>query len=247
VQRALELDENLAEGHYLVAGLKMFVDWDWAGAEAEYKRAIELDPSYVDARLFYSQFLVAMRRFVEAEREIKKALELDPFSAFSQGLWGVELLHMRHYDEAVAQIRKSLRMEPDVPMTLHGLWIALHETGQDEEAATTAGRFYSALGDKEVPAAMARGYAEAGYVAAMRAGAEVLVERASSTSVPPARIALLYAHAREKELALDWLERAFEERSPDLMLLQVWHWDAVSDDPRFQDLLGRMRFPEALS
>ncbi len=247
VQRALELDANLAEGHYLLGGINMHAEWDWAGAENEFKLAIELDPSYVDARLFYSQFLVAMRRFVEAEEEMAKALELDPFSAFSQGLWGVELLHMRRYDEAITQLRKSLSMEPDVPMTLHGLWIALHETGQDEEAAATAGRFYSVLRNQDVASAIARGYDDAGYATAMRAGADALVERAGSEYVPPARVALLYAHAREKELALDWLERAFEERSPDLMLLQVWHWDAVRDDPRFQDLLHRMNFPECPS
>jgi tetratricopeptide (TPR) repeat protein len=198
----------------------------------------------VDASLFYSQFLVAMRRFTEAEKEMKKALELDPFSAFSQGLWGVELLHMRRYDEAIPQIRKSLRMEPDVPMTLHALWIALHQMGEDEESAATASHFYSVLGEQEVADAIAHGYEEAGYSAAMRAGADTLVARSHSASVPPGRVALLYAQAEEKELALDWLEIAFEERSPDMTLLQVWHWDAVSDDPRFQELLRRMDFPK---
>ena len=243
--RALELDESLAEGHHLQATIKMLNDWDWTGAEAEFRRAIELDASYVDARIFYSHFLVSMKRFEEAEVEMGKALELDPLSSFSQGLWGVELLHMRRYDEAIAQLRKSLLMEPDLPMTLHSLWIALHEQGSYQEASATAGRFYAALGDQEAAGALARGYAEKGYADAMRAAAEVLVSRTTSAFVPPVRIALLYAHAGEKDLALDWLETGYEERSPDMVHLQVWHWDAISDAPRFRDLLRRMNFPEA--
>jgi TolB-like protein/Tfp pilus assembly protein PilF len=249
VRRALDLDDSVAEGHHVKATIKMYFDWDWSGAEASFKRAMTLDPSYVDARLFYSQFLVMMRRFEEAEAEMQRALEIDPLNSFSQGMWGVELLHMRRYQEATAQLRKSLRMEPDLPMTLHSLWIALYQEGQLAEACATAGRFYAALGDREVSAAMARAYAEAddsdvGYAAAMRAAAEVLVSRADTAHVPPARIALLYYHAGDKDPALDWLVAAFEEHSPDMVMLQVWHWDAISDDLRFRDLVRRMKFPE---
>jgi TolB-like protein len=248
VRRALELDDSVAEGHYVQATIKMYFDWDWASAEASFKRAMTLDPSYVDVRLFYSQFLVMMRRFEEAEAEMRAALEIDPLNSFSQGMWGVELLHMRRYEEAIAQLRKSLRMEPDLPMTLHSLWIALYQEGRLEEACATAGRFYAALGDREVSEAMARAYAaadgsEAGYAAAMRAAAEVLVSRADTAHIPPARIALLYYHAGDKDHALEWLATAFDERSPDMVMLQVWHWDAIRDDPRFQDLVRRMRFP----
>ena len=252
--RALELDESLAEGHHLQAMIKMLRDWDWAGAEAEFRRAIELDASYVDSRIFYSHFLVSMKRFEEGQAEMERALELDPLSSFSQGLWGVLLLHMRRYDEALDQLRKSLRMEPDLPMTLHSHWIVLHQIGEYEQACATAAKFYAALGDQEVPLAITQGYAEAGsseasdpeasYSAAMRAAAETLVSRASSAYVPPVRIALLYAHAGEKDLALDWLEAGYEERSPDMVYLQLWHWDAISDDARFQEILRRMKFPE---
>ena len=104
----MELDDTLAEAHGVLAGHKYWYEWDWAGAETEFRRAIELDPNYADARVFYSRFLSAMRRPEEAIAEIGRALELDPFSYLFQYVHGLDLLDASRYDDAIAQFRKTL-------------------------------------------------------------------------------------------------------------------------------------------
>ncbi len=101
-------------------------------------------------------------------------------------------------------------------------------------------------GDTEVVGALERGYAEAGYEAAMRSAAEILVARSRTAYVPSMRIANLFVHAGDKEKALEWLEKAFEAHDPHMPYIGALHWsDSLRDDPRFQDLLRRMNFPGA--
>ncbi len=113
-----------------------------------------------------------------------------------------------------------------------------------DEALAEAESFFALLEDREVTEAMARGYADSDYRGAMRLAAEKLAARSNLTYVPALRIARLYAHAGEKDRALEWLEKAYEEREPPLVHLRVgWDWHSLRDDPRFQDLLRRMNFP----
>jgi hypothetical protein len=114
-----------------------------------------------------------------------------------------------------------------------------------EDALVEAGEFFAVLGDHEAEDALRRGYAEGGYSRAMHFGAEVLAKRFRRCHVPGVRIARLYAHAGENDQAMEWLQRAFEQRETPLMHLGVaWDWDALREDPRFRDLLRRVGLPE---
>ena len=243
VMKALELDDKLAEVHFQLANLRFYFEWDWGDAGIEYRRAIELNPNNANIHLIYSSFLDMTGYPEEAIAEIKRALELDPLNFFAQCVYGLHLFNWRQHDDAIAHFHNTLRTEPNFPLAHEGLWVALHQKQMDEEALVEAKKYFDILGDREVVEALECGYAEAGYPGAMSLAAEKLAERSKQTYIQSSQIARLYDHASEKDRALEWLEKAYEEREPSLVDLNVWPDGAVRDDPRFQALLGRMKFP----
>ena len=176
--------------------------------------------------------------------EIERALELDPLNFFAQGIFGLHLFNFRRYDDAIAQFRKVLRTESNFHLAREGLWVAFYQKQMYEEALAEAKKYFEVLRDSEAAEALERGYAEAGYPGAMRFTAEKLAARSKQTFVQPTQIARLYDHAGEKDLALEWLEKAYDEREPTLVDLSVWPKGTLRDDPRFQALLRRMNFPD---
>ena len=142
--KALELDSTLAEGHHRVAVVRGWTDWDWEGAEAEFRRALEINPNYAQARAVYSHLLMIMRRPEEAMAQIERALELDPHNPKYQAFYGADLELLRRYDDAIAQLRKAHGTEPHV----HGysLWVAFHQKRMYEEAVAEAKKYFAVDG-----------------------------------------------------------------------------------------------------
>jgi TolB-like protein/DNA-binding winged helix-turn-helix (wHTH) protein/Tfp pilus assembly protein PilF len=245
ISKALALDDTLSEAHVALANIMALYEHDWPGAEREFRRGIELNPNSADGHFMYADFLISMKRVDEWNTEIHKTLELDPFNPFFQCFYGWHLVYLGRYDEAIAQLRKVLATEPDFSSAHMGLWGAFYKKGMQEEALAEASKFFLVLHDTEVADALARGYAESGYARAMRFGAEVLAARFKRSHVPGIRIARLYAHAGDKDEVLRWLQKACDERETPLTHLGVaWDWDFLRADPRFQDLLRRMNFPQ---
>jgi Tfp pilus assembly protein PilF len=241
--KCLELDSTLPEAHWILAVIATWYDWDWNGGETEFRRAIELDPNYADARVFYGLFLTAMGRLEEASAQIERALELDPHSSMFQTYLGMVYFRARRFDEAIVQFRKGLSLEPHRADAHGGLWRTLHEMGMVEQALAEAKEFLTARGYSDAAEAMARAHAESGYAGAMIMGAKTLEAR--SNLADSMYIARLYLCAGEREQALEWLEKAYQERVQDMIYLRVSPmWDPLRSDPRFQDLLRRMGFPQ---
>ncbi len=177
--------------------------------------------------------------------QIERALELDPFNPMFQTFYGMDLLFVRRYDEAIAQFRNTLRTVPNHRRAHLGLYSAFHQKQMYEEALAEKKVFFAAVGDREVVEALERGYAEAGYTRAMSLAAETLAARSRTTFVPPSHVADLFAAAGENDQALEWLERGYDERDPNMPYLSVARdLDGLRDDPRFQDLLRRMNLPQ---
>ncbi|MCK4931729.1 MAG: protein kinase [Candidatus Aminicenantes bacterium] len=243
--KAIELDDSLAEAHEVLAAVSYYYEWDWKKTEEEYKRTIELNPNLVNARLMYAEFLSSMRHPDEAMAEIERALELDPLNHFPQQMYGGHLLQAHRYDDAIAQFKKTLKMEPSFFVAHERLWVAFHQKGMDEKALAEAKTYFTKQGMGEVAEAITRGDADGGYPGAMRQAAEALEECSKKIHVLATRIALVYAHAKEIDRALEWLEKAYKEHEPLMVYLGVdIQWDPLRDDPRFQELLSRMNFPE---
>jgi serine/threonine protein kinase/tetratricopeptide (TPR) repeat protein len=242
-KRALELDDTLGEAHDVLAWVLVWYDYDWPVAEMEFRRAIELNPGYAHSHLFCALFLNSMRRWEEAKALTERALELDPNNPFFKWIAGFQLVHRRRYDEGIAQIKESL---PDFPTAHWGLWVAFDAMRRYDDALAEAKEWLSRAA-AHVPEAgdvLVRGHEQGGYPAAMRAAAEALVAGSHQMYVDPHLIAELYACADDRDQALQWLERAYEERCIPMVYLAVHPpWDAIRDDPRFQSLVRRMKLP----
>jgi serine/threonine-protein kinase len=242
VRKARVLDETLAEAHEGEADYKFYYDWDWAGAEKEYKRAVELKPNSAEMRLYYWEFLAAMKRLRESEEQVNRLLELDPLNSYVQMIYGMFLLSAHRFDEAIAQFQKILTSEADFGPAHLGIWQAYNHKGMAKHALAAAQTYFTKWGDEEMAKLLAG--AKSDYRGAMRLVADKLAARFEQTYVLPTHVAMVYGYAGEKQRVLDWLEKAFQQRETGLVKLQIDpDWDLVRDEPRFRELLRKMNFP----
>jgi serine/threonine-protein kinase len=242
VLKALELDSTLADAHTMLGWVNFLYEWDWAGAEIAWNRAIELNPNHGDS--VYAQFLWVMKRPEEAMAHMERTMQLDPLNEMVQLHHAFLLQSAGRDDEVILQVRKLLRTSPQHPM-LHGtLSVALWRKAMYEESLAEMKASYSCLGDREVEEALTQGYAQSGYRGAMRRAADLLATRARKTYVNSIDVAFLYTLAGENAQALDWLEKGLEERSPHMPYVDAYvELTPLRDDPRFQDLLRKMNLP----
>lgn len=246
LDRALELDPMLPDALYGRAAQQTWSDWEWATAEPLFQRAIDLDPGHAKARAYYAHYLHMMGRVEEAMAQAERALELDPLNAEIRATVGGAYLMARRYDEALEHFQAVARMEPGSLRSLVGIANSLHyaerweEAWEAERALVSLGR-----GDGELAEALTAGYAEGGYREAMLRAAGVLESRALSSTAGANRVARYYLFAGDAERALDWLERAFEQRDPGLPYLASGHknFDLVRGHPRYRELLRRLNLP----
>jgi TolB-like protein len=237
--RALELDSTLAQAHVGLGLYKLFCEWDWAGAEVELKRAIELNPNDPIALIHHASYLLIIERPEEGIAEIQRALELDPFNAFFQGVYAVDLAVAGRYDEAIVQFHKALRESPDLPIAHWYLSGILFSKAMYEESLAEVKAYYA--GDREMEEALTQGYAQSGYPGAMRRAADLRAALSRKTYVCPSDVAGLYVWAGEKARALEWLEKGFEVRDPNMIgVPREPTYETLRSDPRFQALLRKM-------
>lgn len=239
--KALELDGLLAEVHNTLAGIKTWTDWDWEGGEAEYRRAIKLNPNLPDPRAALSHLLNILKRPEEAMTQIQRALELDPLNALFRGHYAMDLMYARRYDDAIAVIHDTLKTSPNDLIALSTLRSAYHMKKMYPEALDAWKASYAARGDQAAEEALARGFREGGYPKALQRAAETLAARSRTAYVPAWQIGTLYTRAGKKDEALEWLEKAYQAHDPNMPYISVDPiFDILRDDPRFKDLLRRM-------
>ena len=244
-ERAVELDDTLAEVHYALAVIRYLMEWDWERAEASFRKAIDLNPNYPDARSYYANFLSLMHRPDEAIVQMERTLELDPFNSFFQTMHGAALLFMRHYDDAIEEFQKVLKIVPNHGAATDLLALTFHQKGMYEDAFEQMKAYYEAMDFKEGIKALTRGYENAGYQGAMRSAAELWEELAQVTYILPWNVAELYAYAGNKEKTLNWIEKGFELGDPNIGVIGIMpvFVDLLRDEPRYQDLLRKMNLP----
>ena len=242
--KAVELDDGLAEAHYVLAVVYTWADWNWAAAESEFKRAIAINSGFPDAHAYYSHLLNIMRRPDQAMIEARRALELDPFNTLFHAIYGINLMCIRQYDAAITEFNRVLTTEPTSLPALFNLLSAHHQKREYPQALDALRRVATAAGYVEVTVVLNQTAADADYSMTLHKVADVLVARSRRTFVPPFDVAGFYAYAGDKERCLEWLERAYQARDPNLPYLGWPDFDFLRRDPRFQDLVRRMRLPQ---
>lgn len=243
--KALQIDSSLAEARASLAYVKLYYDWDWKGAEEEFQRAITVNPNYATARHWYSVLLTARGRHEEALSEIGRAQELDPLSVPINTDIGFELYYARRYDEAISQLRSVLQTSPNFPLAHLWLGRAYEQKGMYPEAIAEFEQAGTALKDWPVIiAAAGHTYGQWGHRADATAALHRMNELTKEEYVTPYGMALIFTGLNDKELAIHWLQKAYEDRSHWLVWLNLDpRFDNVRSDPRFADLLRRMHFP----
>ncbi len=240
-ERALELDDELAPAHTALAAVRHWYDWDWEGAEVEFQRALELDPSYATTHYWYAIQRITNKK--DAIEHAQRALELDPLSILIGTGMGVVLLQTREYDRSIETLRETLELEPSFAIAQVILAWAYAAKGMHEEAIEVAERL--ARTAPESPRSMvtlAEIYAGAGR----REDALRILEEVRGFALYPLGVAYVYAALGEADTAFEWLEKSYERRSLQLTWIQVDRGlDPLRSDPRFQDLLRRIGLPES--
>ncbi|HEY7098519.1 MAG TPA: tetratricopeptide repeat protein [Terriglobales bacterium] len=243
-EKALALDDSLAEAHVSLAMVRGAYGWDWAGAEQEFRRAIQLNPNYVTAHQWYGLLLASLGRFSEAEVEVKKARDLDPLSPIvNMGVAEMYSWQGRH-DEAIAEYKKVIELDP----TFAGAYGNIAESYEQKhmlDEAVEANREKAALvGDLDYAERVTEKYKRFGYQAFLREMLDVALDQRKRGYVNPVGIAGLYAQLGDAEHALQWLEVGYQEHSSAMEYLSVTpEFDSIRSDPRFVYWLRVLNLP----
>jgi tetratricopeptide (TPR) repeat protein len=244
--KALELDDGLADAHLARACVLRDLDWDFAGAEREFQRTLELNPGHGFARDMYGVLLGVLGRFAEAEAQLRKAQELDPLNLDISNNLGFILYAQRDFDRAIVQYRKTIDLDPSFVMAHRELGMVLSQAGRLEEAVSEAQKAAALSPDPYTLSVLGHVSALAGREAEARKILAELESSAQRSVAAPQHVAYVLLGLGERPAALDRLEAAYAERQPQLIWMGLdATFDPLRTEPRFQELLRRIGLPDA--
>jgi serine/threonine-protein kinase len=240
--KAIALDQNFAHAHAALATVRFYGDWDWAGADREYQRALQLNPNDAETHRIYSVFLAAMGRPDEALAQVLTVQELDPLYSGSNATAGWDLYCARRYDQALEQCQRAVELAPNHEISHSCLSYAYLGKGQYQQAIEESKKAWELSNKQTVWAVLlARAYALGGEQAEARKILAQLLARSRQTYVPPYFIAAVYAALGDKERALQWLDKAYTEHDLYVTWIKVDPAvDPLRSDARFRQLTKRM-------
>jgi TolB-like protein/Tfp pilus assembly protein PilF len=240
--QALDIDDTLPEAHTSLGLVKEHYDWDWSGAEREFMRAIELNPNSATAHLWYGDFLANSGHLEEGMREMKRAQELDPMSLIINTMMGWQYYLSRQYDLAVDQLRKVLDLDQKFAPARRILEGVYSQMGNQKESVAEREKIVSLSGSPELAASIEEVFSKSGYNGVLRSWLDGMMVISKYGYVSSYDIAQIYARMGEKDKTLTWLEKAYGEHDSGLVSLAVDPlFDNVRSDPRFRDLLRRLK------
>jgi len=244
--KALELDNSLAEAQTSLATVQFNYDWNWPAAAGGFQRAIELNPSYATAYQRYSLYLMAMGRTGESLAQMNRARELDPLSISMSFSLGWRLYMARQYDQAISQLRNTLEMDPNFALPRMVLGQAYEQKGLYPQAIAELQKAAAFSHDSPpMLGSLGRAFGLAGNKAAADKILAQMLEQSKKRYVSPFYVSVVYAGLHENEKAMNWLEKAYEDRSNAIIFLKVDpDFDGLRSNPRFQALLRRLTLQE---
>ena len=241
--KALDLDKTLAEAHTSIGFVKLLYDWDWLGAEEEFKQAIQLNESYSSAHHWYSHYFMAMGQAEESLMESKLALKFDPLDLALNTHLGYHYYYARQYNQAIDQLRKTLELDPNFARANYYLGLTYMQLGRNDESII---EFQKAINRSKGQSSYKASLGEAYARGSNRGESFVILDELKSllsekTYVSPFEIAILYLSLGEKDQAFEWLNRACLEKDAGIHLLRVEpRLDGIRSDPRFKAILKKV-------
>ena len=242
---AVGIEDSLAEAHSSLGLVRAFYDWDWTGAETEFRRAIELNPNLAIGHHWYGSFLARMGRQDEALREILKARALDPLSPLISTTLGWHYYVSRQTDLAIEQLKKTLDFAPNYSPARRLLEVCYEQKAMHQEAVAERQKALTLSGNPELAASIGQDFAVSGYTAVLQDWLEGLLELSRREYLSPYEIAQVYARLGNREETLTWLEKGFQERDSRIVALKVEPaFESLRSDTRFRGLIKRVGFPQ---
>lgn len=241
IEKALAIDDNLSEAHSYSGEIKFVFEWDFAEAEREHKRAVELNPNSSAAHRMYALLLgQPLGRFDEAIAEIKTAIDLEPASALNHRIYGQTLYYARRYDEAIAELKRSVEMDADFSTAYKFLIFSCRAMNDDAEAFEWFVQQQTKIGDKpDEIQSWKTIYAKSGWRGVFERQIEQAKEKNGKFDY--IQLAFLSIELEQRESAFAYLEKAFGERRWAMTRLKVEpRFDSLRSDPRFDDLVRRV-------
>ena len=243
IQKALDIDDTLADAHAVLGWVIFWYEWNWAAAEAELKRAIELDPKNADAHNFYAHLLSNIGRHNEALSEARTARELDPLNLRTNALEGQFLIHSGRVDEGIARLNATLELDQNHWMAHLFLASGYIEKGAIDKAVEAGRKTVEVNPHSRSFSFLGYALAKAGRDSEAREELNKILALASERWVSPYSTALLYNGLNEREQALSLLEKGLKERDPRMVFLKVEpKWNNLREDPRFQKIMAGVGF-----
>ena len=245
-RKAIEIDNNLAEAHASLASMKT-AEWDWSGAEREFKKTLELNPGYVTAHQWYGELLYIIGRYDKSIAELNKALELDPLSLIVNSVLGWSYLAARDTSKAMEQIQRTLEMEPDfadAQDALVQIMILDHRPEREIFPELIKRDLAFNLLNKEDLPEIRKAFEKDGLKGYWKSRLDIFLNKSKSKYVWPGVLAECYAQLGETRKAIDILEKLFEQKDELIVYIRIWViLDPIRSDPRFQSIVDRMNFP----
>ncbi len=243
--KALKLDPTLAEAYTSLGTVQYRYDWDWAGAEESFRKAIQLNPGYIIAHLWFGVFLVLTGRFPEGLAEVRKAMDLDPLSIVVHWTMGYVNYYARDYERAIEAGRRAIDLDPAFARVYVDIGLCLIQQGKNQEGIYEIQRGISLLErNPSLMATLSYAYAISGEKAEAERLLQDLIEEARRQYVSPYSYSLVCIGLGKRDEAFEWLEKAFETREDALVSLKVNpRFDSLRSDTRFQSMLRRIGLP----
>jgi DNA-binding winged helix-turn-helix (wHTH) protein/TolB-like protein/predicted Zn-dependent protease len=242
--KALALDDTLAEAHAALGAIHLFYNFAWQEAERELQRAIELNPNYSTAHELYAYYLIATGRVEEGIAQGRRAQTLDPLSLVISDDIASGLYYARRYDEAIEQARKTIELDQKFSGGHFWLGLLYAQKGRAEEAIAELNQAISYSRQGQNIAMLGQVFGMLGRRSEAQKIIADLTKQAGQQYVSPTDVARIYAALGDSDQSITWLSKAYEQRAGWIIYLKVDPiFDSIRSDPRFTDLLGRMKFP----
>jgi TolB-like protein/DNA-binding winged helix-turn-helix (wHTH) protein/Tfp pilus assembly protein PilF len=239
VMQALRLDDTLAEAHTSLAMIKFRYDWDWTGAETEFKRAIDLNQNYATAHQWYSEYFTALDRTEEAVAEASRAEQIDPISPEVGWDLGLALFFGRRYDQAIEQFKRTIDLNPNFWLPHSFLAWCYGEKGEFDKAFAEYDKALALDDNEDTLSQMASIDVKAGRRTEARKILDELMRRQQRKEVSPLFISAVYFALDDKEQGFKWLEKAYREKAELLVFLKVApNFQGVRSDPRYKKIMA---------